>query len=203
MYASFPYPVHKVKENVIIKEHLCCKKFTACLNLFLKTINIIKLILGILSELSKLLIMAILFRRQIIYYLFGLLVMIFLRCTMGGLHFYRYSQCLLASIIYIWLSIIVMPHILIYKYVEIILMIFSILICYYIGPLPSKYRPQYSKQYLTKMRLFTSKFIFLYTLILYIIPRSKFLSVGFWIIILHSLQLVIAKILSKGEKNVR
>lgn len=82
-------------------------------------------------------------------------------------------------------------------------MIFSILICYYIGPLPSKYRPQYSKQYLTKMRLFTSKFIFLYTLILYIIPRSKFLSVGFWIIILHSLQLVIAKILSKGEKNVR
>ena len=47
MYASFPYPVHKVKENVIIKEHLCCKKFTACLNLFLKTINIIKLILGI------------------------------------------------------------------------------------------------------------------------------------------------------------
>ena len=165
--------------------------------------QVVFLLKTILSELSKLLIMAILFRRQIIYYLFGLLVMIFLRCTMGGLHFYRYSQCLLASIIYIWLSINVMPHILIYKYVEIILMIFSILICYYIGPLPSKYRPQYSKQYLTKMRLFTSKFIFLYTLILYIIPRSKFLSVGFWIIILHSLQLVIAKILSKGEKNVR
>lgn len=165
--------------------------------------QVVFLLKTILSELSKLLIMAILFRRQIIYYLFGLLVMIFLRCTMGCLHFYRYSQCLLASIIYIWLSVIVMPHILIYKYVEIILMIFSILICYYIGPLPSKYRPQYSKQYLTKMRLFTSKFIFLYTLILYIIPRSKFLSVGFWIIILHSLQLVIAKILSKGEKNVR
>ena len=73
--------------------------------------QVVFLLKTILSELSKLLIMAILFRRQIIYYLFGLLVMIFLRCTMGGLHFYRYSQCLLASIIYIWLSVIVMPQI--------------------------------------------------------------------------------------------
>ena len=160
--------------------------------------QVVFLLKTILSELSKLLIMAILFHRQIIYYLFGLFIIIFLRCTMGGLHFYKYSQCLLVSIIYLWLSVIILPNILIYKYVKIILMIFSILICYYIGPIPSKYRHQYSKQYLTKMRLFTSKFIFLYSLILYIIPTSTFLTVGFWIIILHSLQLVIAKILLKG-----
>lgn len=122
--------------------------------------QVVFLLKTILSELSKLLIMAILFHRQIIYYLFGLFIMIFLRCTMGGLHFYKYSQCLLVSIIYLWLSVIILPNILIYKYVKIILMIFSILICYYIGPIPSKYRHQYSKQYLTKMRLFTSKFIF-------------------------------------------
>lgn len=90
--------------------------------------QVVFLLKTILSELSKLLIMAILFHRQIIYYLFGLFIMIFLRCTMGGLHFYKYSQCLLVSIIYLWLSVIILPNILIYKYVKIILMIFSILI---------------------------------------------------------------------------
>ena len=43
-----------------------------------------------------------------------------------------------------------------------------------------------------------SIFIFLYTLVLYIMPENRYINTGFWIIILHSLQLIAAKIQKKG-----
>lgn len=39
----------------------------------------------------------------------------------------------------------------------------------------------------------------MYALILYIIPENPYLTAGVWMIILHSLQLFVAKIQKKGE----
>lgn len=39
----------------------------------------------------------------------------------------------------------------------------------------------------------------MYALILYIIPENPYLAAGVWMIILHSLQLFVAKIQKKGE----
>ncbi len=46
------------------------------------------------SEISKIIIMGILFHEHITLYFFALFVMIFLRTSMGGLHFYTYAGCL-------------------------------------------------------------------------------------------------------------
>lgn len=152
----------------------------------------------IFSEVSKILIIGFLFRKQLSLYVFALFVMIFLRSFMGGIHFYTYLNCLFGSALYLGLSIYVLPHISIAFYLRIILLLLSILICNYIGPVTSKYRPKSCKKHFTRCKKLASSFIVFYTLILCIMPENnKYLCVGFWVIMLHSLQLVIAKIRKK------
>jgi len=158
----------------------------------------------IFSEVSKILIIGFLFHEELPLYIFALLVMLFLRSFMGGLHFYTYLNCLLGSAIYIGLAIYVLPHIPVAFYLQIFLLLLSILICNYIGPVTSKYRPESCKRHFTQYKRLTTGFIFVYTLILFIIPRNNaYFCVGFWVILLHSLQLIIAKIQMKGGEFVK
>ena len=53
------------------------------------------------SEISKIIIMGILFHNHLDLYTFLLFVMCLLRTFSGGLHFYTYIRCLAASTIYI------------------------------------------------------------------------------------------------------
>ena len=153
----------------------------------------------IASEVSKMIIMGFLFRNQLSLYLFALFVMVFLRSSMGGLHFYTYAGCLITSTLYLWLTIYILPQITIAKYLQLAALLLCILICNHIGPIVSKYRPDVCRKRFEQCKKFITKFIFFYALILYIIPENKYLSVGFWVIILHSLQLIVAKIRKKGE----
>ena len=150
------------------------------------------------SELSKTLIMGILFRKYMSLYLFALLIMLCLRCTTGGLHFYTYLSCLAASTVYLWLAVIFLPSFMLPKTFRLVSLLCSLLICYYCCPVPSQYRPEYPQSLITRCRKTVCSFVFTYTLILYIIPDSQYLQVGFWVIILHSLQLLVAKIQKKG-----
>lgn len=151
----------------------------------------------VLSEISKVLIMGIIFYKHLPLYFFSLLIMLVLRCSTGGIHFYTYIGCLAASIIFLWSVIVLLPIIIVPLSVQLILLLLCILSCYSIGPIPSKYRPPYSNTFIQKCKLIISIFIFLYTIVLYIIPGSPYLNVGFWTIILHSLQLTIAKYIRK------
>lgn len=145
------------------------------------------------SETSKVIIMAIIFQKHLSFYFFTLSIMIILRCSTGGLHFYTYLGCLLTSTIYIWLAIILLPQIFVPLNLKLLLMLICIIICYYIGPVPSKYRPPFKDTFIKKCKKTISRFIFFYSLILYIIPESPYLIIGFWIIILHCFQLMTAK----------
>ncbi len=154
---------------------------------------------SLLSELSKMFIMGILFYNQLTLYLFALFVMLFLRCSTGGLHFYTYLGCLACSITYMCLVLWVLPSITVPIYMQLLLLLISILICNFVGPVVSKYRPTPSHKLYTRGKNTTCMFIFIYSLALYIIPENTYLIVGFWTIILHSLQLTVAKIRKKGE----
>ena len=147
----------------------------------------------LLSEISKTLIMGIIFHKHLPTYFFALLIMLVLRCSTGGIHFYTYVGCLTTSIIFLWAGIILLPNIAVPLIVKLILLLLCIISCYYIGPVPSKYRPPYSRKFIQKCKLVISAFIFLYTIVLYVVPESPYINVGFWIIILHSLQLLVAK----------
>ncbi len=151
------------------------------------------------SEISKILLMGILFHDRIPLYLFALVIMICLRSVMGGLHFYTYIGCLLTSILYIWLALYLLPQLAIPKYAQIVSLLLCSLICYRVGPIISKYRPAECEKQFHKCTRFACCFILFYTIIIWIMPESPYLMVGFWVIILHSLQLIIAKIRKKGE----
>lgn len=146
------------------------------------------------SELSKLLIMGLLFHNCLPYYFFSLFVMLILRCLMGGLHFYTYWGCLASSILYIFCAIYVLPNISLPSYLQLTTLAASIGLCYLIGPVISKYRPDACRKHFKRNTNFACKFIFFYALLLYVIPENNYSIIGFWVIILHSLQLLAAKI---------
>ena len=150
------------------------------------------------SEISKMILMGIVFYSRFSFYVFALFVMLFLRCSMGGLHFYTYAGCLTASILYLWLAVYILPLIPVDIYLRLCLLLLCIFLCNYVGPVISKYRPEVSKERVAKCKSFVTLFIFFYGLIMYIIPDNDYLYVGFWVIIL---QLIIAKIRKKGERK--
>lgn len=161
----------------------------AQLNFFFKTI---------FSELSKMLIMGVLFHRHLNLYLMALFVMLFMRCLSGGLHFYTYWGCLVSSILYMWLAIYLLPHAILPSYLQLCALLTSFLICYLTGPVVSKYRPEPSLQHSKHCINLCCTGIFVFAVILYIIPENRAMTVGLWVIILHSLQLLAAKIRKKG-----
>lgn len=156
------------------------------------------------SEVSKILIMGIAFRDQLSLYFFALFVMILLRSCMGGLHFYTYPGCLAVSVLYLWLAVYMLPLFPVTIYIKLILLLLCALTGNLIGPVISKYRPESCRKHFTQCRQFSTIFILFYALILYIMPEtSQYLSVGFWVIILHSLQLIAAKIRMRGGDFIK
>lgn len=180
--------MEKIKKSIKDKYHLSNYQI-AQLCFLVKTL---------FSELSKIIIMGMLFHNHLPAYFFSLFAMLFLRCSTGGLHFYTYAGCLMMSILYITLSILVLPNISLPVYMQLFLLLICMILCYSIGPVVSKYRPTPSSQLFVRGRNFTCTFIFIYALALYIIPANHLMTVGFWTIILHSLQLIAAKIHQKG-----
>lgn len=153
----------------------------------------------LLSELSKMIIMGVIFHKHFLIYCFALLVMIFLRTTTGGLHFYTYWGCLLMSATYMGLSIIILPILSIPLPLKLCMLICAIIICHIVGPISSKYRPDAPPKHIQLLRKICIFFIFIYSIALYIIPENPYFTAGFWVIILHSLQLVAGKIKKKGD----
>ncbi len=153
------------------------------------------------SEISKTLIMALLFHRLLPEYFFALFIMLFLRCSTGGIHFYTYWGCLLMSISYMALSIVILPMIHLPLPIQLLMLILSMLVCFGIGPVVSKYRKETTADRKMYFRSIASGFILVYILILMFFPEAKLLHVGFWVIITHSLQLIVAKIRKKGDKG--
>ena len=153
------------------------------------------------SELSKILIMGVLFHNNLKLYAFLLLIMCSLRTFSGGLHFSTYNRCLLASTIYIGSIIYIFSTITLPLYILLFLLTHCIIACYTIGPVLSIYRTNFPIKQLYFCRNITCFIIFIYTIIMYIIPENSYLVAGFWMIILHSLQLYVAKIRKKGESR--
>ena len=154
---------------------------------------------SVFSELSKMILMGILFHRYLGLYLFALCIMLYLRTSTGGLHFYTYAGCLVGSILYLGSAVILLPNLALPVFARLAALLACILICYRVGPVVSKYRSELSPEKFQHCRNITCTGIFIYALATYIIPDNQYITVGFWIIILHSLQLPAAKIRKKGE----
>ncbi|MBQ2936619.1 MAG: accessory gene regulator B family protein [Lachnospiraceae bacterium] len=155
----------------------------------------------LLGELSKMVIMGVLFRKELPLYFAAIIMLLLMRTSTGGLHCKTYFTCLLSSCAYIFVCIKLLPMI----PLPIVVQIISLPICLYInykwGPVTSDIHMPLTEEQKKRGRIRALLIIYIFAIVMSIIPDNKYLIVCYWVIIVHSLQLVYAKILKKGVQK--
>lgn len=159
---------------------------------------------AITMEISKFIIMFILFNSlgKLSEYLFGTLILLLLRINTGGLHFSTYAGCLIFSIFLFYLGCVYLPGRYQIRKAEMLTLLFACMtLNYVIGPVISKQRPDLTSSQIKKSKLTALKFIFLYIIAVFFFSEKSLIKIGFWMILLQTVQLVIAYFLRKENYN--
>lgn len=170
-------------------------------------IAVIKYVLtAIFSEISKLIILGIFYFiiGKFSLFIISFILMCLLRINCGGYHCKHYLTCLLLTFVVSYLSIVLMPNYCIPNTsIMLIILTICLFINFFVGPVASPFRPAPNSLLLKHCRNNGFMTIFIFTLLVSIFNTNyliiNYLIVGFWTIILHTSQLIIAKILRKGE----
>lgn len=151
----------------------------------------------ILFDLSKLIPLGIFFFAfgYALEYLVAVIVLFLIRTSTGGLHFKRYMSCLTFTAVFFITGIIILPNMSINNCIMLISLLFCMIITNYIGPIVSCYRETPSRLLIRKSKRNSSIIIFLYCILVFIIPNNHYITIGFWVIILQTLQLSFAYVL--------
>ncbi len=157
----------------------------------------------LVSEISKLIIMGIFFSAIGKFSLFAVsgFVLLLIRTWSGGLHFKHYLSCLLVSFLVFYLGVCVLNPVTLPKIYQLVLLLGCILTHIAFAPIVSATRPIPNGILVRKSKVHSFTVIFLYALILYIVPPNQYINVGFWIIVLQSLQLAIANFTQKRRQT--
>lgn len=159
----------------------------------------------LISELSKVFIFLLIFIYLKLFkeYLFALLFLMILRNNGGGLHFNNYISCLLVSFLFLYSSI----HLTIYISLPQYIIQISILVCALIGyilvPITSNNRPSATLTQIKKSKRNTLFIIVSFFILVCICPNNIPILIGYWTIILHIEQLIIAYFIREVKKHVR
>lgn len=154
---------------------------------------------GLFYDLTKLFILFVFFAciKETVSFLFCFFVLMILRKNQGGLHLKHYITCLIASFLYFFLAICVMPMLPVPNKPICMLGLFTcILINYLIGPIKNLkvYKEYKDPDTISRARLQNFEIIFAYFLIYFVLLENMLLYKGMWIIIFHSLQMMAAYI---------
>ncbi len=159
----------------------------------------------IFNDFSKFIIISIFFAFVGLFkeFLFASMISIPLRIYSGGLHFKHYLSCFLFSFGYFILLIYGLSAISLPIYLSIILMILCSIINFCLSPIQSASRPPLpiaESQRVKQKSFMLSLYCMLIILLFYQTPLA---SVGYWTILLHSVQLIIANLQKKGGEQYK
>ncbi len=135
-------------------------------------------------------------------YLAALLFLMLFRNNGGGIHCKHYTSCLLVSFTFLCLCIllgvcVVPPQLLIY---------ISVAVCgilgYFLVPITSSNRPSATPEQVKKSKKNTVILITLFFILTCICPLNRYLYIGYWTLILHIIQLAIARAVKEVKNNV-
>lgn len=156
----------------------------------------------IFYDVSKLLLFIIIFAllHRLDLFLFAFILLLPLRLSSGGLHFKHYTSCLLFSLGYFLLVTIPLAGISIPGEITLISLGLCTIVNGVLSPILSASRPPLPENKIIRCKkktLLATSFGFLLLILFY---QTKFFAVGYWTILLHSVQLIIAKLRKKrGE----
>ena len=159
-------------------------------------------VVSVLSELSKLFLMGIFFfvTKEFLLYLFAITILLFLRTCTGGLHCKHYFSCLILSFFIIYLSTNILPNIHLQKPLYFIGLLLCVIVNYLLAPIVSCYHPLPNKKQIQKSKRQSFIIIIIYAGAIFVIPTNLYITTGFWIIMLQSFQLILAKKLGRRGK---
>lgn len=156
---------------------------------------------GIGSELIKTLLLSLLFLKLNHFSGFAgaLIMLVIIRSRSGGLHMEHFISCLLFTLVFMLLAVIVLPaYIPVPYFLKPLILLPCIVITYWCAPIQSKKRPPASQETILRYRNQSVIFIFICSTIILIMKTTPFADICFWIIVLQTLQLACAKIAQKG-----
>lgn len=134
-------------------------------------------------------------------FLYSLIILLPLRIISGGLHFKRYLSCFAFSFGYFYLVNIPLRNIMPAFWLTLIVLCVCILVNYRIGPITSDSRPILTQEAIKRGKLHIFVATAYDTILTALFYETPLAPIGFWTIVLHSVQLVIAKLRKKrGEK---
>lgn len=136
-------------------------------------------------------------------FLYSMIILLPLRIISGGLHFKHYLSCLAFSFGYFYLVNVPLMDIMPDFEMALLILLVCIVINFQIGPVVSDFRPALTYEQIKRGRfhiLIATVYDTILTALFYETPLAP---IGFWTIVLHSVQLIIAKIRKgRGEKCV-
>ena len=141
------------------------------------------------SELIKTLMLSVLFFKlgHLPEFFIGVLVLITIRCNSGGLHMEHFTTCLLFTLTFMLLSVIVLA--------------LCTLTTFLTAPVASKKRPPAAPEAKRRYRNRATVLLFIYSICIIILKTTPIADICFWIIVLQTLQLLCAVIAQKGGNN--
>lgn len=157
----------------------------------------------ILYDISKLILFAAFFIaiQKTECFLYAFLIFFPIRQISGGLHFKHYASCLMFSFIYLYLAIVVLAPVALTFTVAAPVLVGCAAVVYLIGPIRPASRPALSAQEFEEHRRKAFSIVCYELVLILLFFDSALASVGYWTVILHTLQLTIAFILKKGGEK--
>jgi accessory gene regulator B len=149
------------------------------------------------SEVSKFLIMLLLFHKELPLFFTSMLLLCLIRSTAGGFHCNTYIGCLFCSVTYMFLCIKILPMISINTTVAVFAVPCCILINFTLAPVSSEKHLELSNDAKRRFKFISTFILGIYFLIMVVIPVNPYTVTGFWVIILHTVQLCVAGVQKK------
>lgn len=157
----------------------------------------------IISEGSKIFLFAIIFNALSLFqeYVISLLMLLVLRTNGGGIHCKKYVSCFLLSFFMLLGNIVLAQYYPTSSSIRLIVLLLCLPIAVALAPITSHSRPKLKNKVVKKSKLITFIFISCFLLYTYLIPPNTIQSIGFWTIIMHTCQLILANILKRRQQN--
>lgn len=162
--------------------------------------------IGLIYDITKFVLLFIFFAciHQITAFIFNIFLLMVLRTNQGGLHLKHYTTCFIFSFLYLFLSICVLPMLIpeVPQPLGLCIIFLCILINYIAGPQKNIkiYTELKNPENILKSKIKTSLICTIYMIVFFIFSNNILIQQGMWMIVLHTMQIVIV-ILKKERRT--
>ena len=129
------------------------------------------------------------------------IILLSIRNFFGGLHFKKYCSCFLFTFIFISSGLLLSRFYIIGSSFQIFILVVALLTSYFIKPIVSSNRTALSQKQQQIYHTCGMAILLLYLLLFITLKTFPYSNICFWIIVLQTLQLIVAKILTKGGEK--